>query len=463
MTAAPADRPPVSTDLGRTGRGLLSREGDRLVRVLDPRLCDERFRTAQAELRGRQPPGTLPIVADGPARDGYRIEYAAPAGFRTLGEAYAAAGHWHRRLLLAARVCEALAGWHHGRLATLGLDPHSVVLTGDGDSEETWLAPCPPVRVPTPRDLFGLDPESLAALAPEVVRGLAPHQRAEDAYALGTLAALALGCRPAATRDGDAGRVERQARDALLDVSAARSAVEPALRPAERLTALVRTVRLYRNRAPDARPPDAADLRRALLAAADLIGLAEDLWAGGDPVAALAALAPTGWPMSANWLAGRIHAATGDGPAAFAHYAEAVRQSPTQFRLRRERLDDLGRRWGADPEAPPEWADALLADIAYLQRFSGSADGPDLSLLEAEIYRRTGDDQRRMEALHAAAERAPGSLDILFRYASALRERGAHAEAAQAKALALRRIATMMRIPGAREEAQKWRARFDEL
>ena len=453
----------TAAEVGRTGRGLLLREGDRLVRVLDPRLCDERFRTAQAGLRGRRPPGTLEIVAEGPARDGYRIEYAAPADdYRTLGEAMAEAGHWHRRLRLAMRVCDALADWYRGRLATLGLDPHGVLVTGAGDDLRVWLAPCPPVRFATPRDLFGLDVASLAALAPEVVRGLAPQQRTEDAYALGTLAALALGCRPAATA-GAADRIERQARDALLAVSAAGSEVEPALAGAARVATLVRVIRLYRNHAADARPPDATELRRALGAAAALEEVAADLWADGDPAAALEALAHTGWPLSAHWLAGRVHAAGGDPAAAFGHYAEAVRQAPTQFKLRQQRLDDLFPLWTADPDASPEWAAAFLDDLAQLQRFSGPDDGPDLWLLEAAVHERAKDDGRLAAALHAAAGRAPNRLDVLYRYGEALRRLGAAAEVEQVKALARHRIATMARISRLGEEAAGWEEPFDEL
>jgi hypothetical protein len=444
-------------EIGRTGRGVLRRSGDRLVRVIDPRLCDERFRTALAELHGQPPPDTLPIVDSGPAHDGYHLEYAAPAELRTLGEAYAEAGHWSGRLVLAARVCEALDGWHHGRLATLGLDLHSVLV-----GSAVWLAPCPPVRAGTPRDLFGLDVPSLAGLAPELVRGTVPHQRAEDAYALGTLAALALGCRAYRPDDDPGDLVERQARDALLEVEVAASEVEPALRPADRLDALVRTIRLYRSRAADARPTDAAELRRALIAAADLLGLAEELWAAGDPVAGLEALENAAPGLSMHWLAGRINAGLGRATAAFDHYAEAVRLSPTQFRLREQRLDDLWRLWPPDGDAPAEWAEALLDDIARLRRWD-KRNTLALWLREADVHERRGDRYALATALHEAANRNPGSFEVLYRYGTVLRGLEATDEVTAVKELACSRLRTVGRMPGMAEEAARWCRRFDEL
>jgi hypothetical protein len=240
--------------------------------------------------------------------------------------------------------------------------------------------------------------------------------------------------------------------------------VEPALHEADRVATLVRTVRLYRNHAADARPTDAAELRRALLAAADLLGLAEELWTAGDPAGAVEALQLTEQGLPAHWLAGRIHAAAGDGPAAFRHYAEAVRLSPTQFRLRRQRLDDLWRLWSAADEAPPEWAEALLDDLAHLRRFSRAGGGPELSLQEAAVYERTGQGRALAAALHAAAQRDPGRFDILHRYAVALRGLGPEADASVegVKTLARHRITPLLRSPR-REEMLTWLQRFDEV
>jgi hypothetical protein len=447
---------------GRTARGELTRSGDRLVRVLDPRLCDERFRTALAELRGGQPPDTLPIVADGPAHDGYHIEYAAPAAYRTLGEAYAEAGHWSRRLVLAARVCEAMDGWYHGRIATLGLDPHTVLIVEEDGGSRARLAPCPPVRAATPRELFGLDLPALAALAPELVRGTAPHQRAEDAYALGTLAALALGCRAHRPGDGPAERVERQARDALLSVGV--DGVEPALRAADRLDTLVRTIRLYRNRAADARPTDAAELRQALLAAADLVALARELWTDGRPEAGLEALDLAEPGLAVHWLAGRINADTGRGAASFDRYAEAVRIAPTQFQLRQERLDDLWRLWSHDRDAPHEWADAMLDDLAWMQKFTSPRATPELWHREADVRERLGDDLYALAStLHKLVEQDNGGVELLYRYGSVLRRLHADDGAESVKGMGRHRLDVWEQIPGLREKVPWWRRRFDEL
>jgi hypothetical protein len=175
-----ADDPaPPGEDLRRTGRGVLRRDGGRLVRDIDPRLCDEGFRTRLAELRARNHPRTLAVVADGPAPDAYRIEYDAPDDCRTLSFELAEQPLWTERLTLITAVCDALDVWHGSRLAAVGLGPSDVLLTGEGAEATVWLAPCPPVRLSSAYDLYGIDPQSLAAIAPEVIRGPAlgrPHR-----------------------------------------------------------------------------------------------------------------------------------------------------------------------------------------------------------------------------------------------------------------------------------------------
>ncbi|MCY1139634.1 hypothetical protein OWR29_16665 [Actinoplanes sp. Pm04-4] len=462
MTAAPE-----TARLGNSSRGSLRREDDRLVRVLDPRQCDERFRTALAEIRGREWPDTLPILTHGPAGDGYRIEYAAD-GILTLAEAFEAVTHWSGRLILVADVCEAVDVWHRGRAAGLGLDAHTVVVkSGSGGIR---LAPCPPVRPASPLDLSDVDPGALAAVAPEAVRGLPAHQRAEDVYALGTLAALALGIRPEASGDGP-GRVERQARGVLLKVSATATVVEPFLHTSQRLEALLTTIRRCRNDSVDARPTDGAGLRRALLAMADLTGLAEEVWLAGDPAGARSVLSRTGPGFRSDWLAARIATAEGDGATAFEQYRRAVETAPTQYRLRQQRFDDMWALWQAAADPPPEWARALLDDLAFLRPF-GELPPAELWLREAEVHERAGTDglYRAARALYEATIREPDSFAVLLRYARCQRRisevegRADAAEVDKIRQVVSKRLDTMLRIKAiSREEAQRWRTQFDDV
>jgi tetratricopeptide (TPR) repeat protein len=453
----------AGTPIGRTGRGRLLRDHGHLDRVIDPRLCDERFRTELADLRGRRQPQCLPVVADGPAADGYRIRYEAPGEYRTLGEEFAAQAHWTGRLAVVALICETVAGWHHGQPATLALDPYSVLLTGSGDRRRVWLAPCPPVRLSSPLDLAAADDPALACIAPETVRGLASIERAEDMYALGTLAALALGA--GFRRCDEAGdRVEAQARGALLPPDRATGGFEPYLAGLPPVRDLVTAVEVYRATDPTGRPADAYRLGRAAAAVADTLGLAQQLRAT-DPGAVLEMLT---WESGADrigrhTLAAEICAERGDHETALMHYEEALRPEDTRPGLRRRRCDLLWTVWRAEAEPAAHRTATLLADLAYLQGHDPRG-GPELWLREAEVHERAGDDRKAAAALYRADRRNTADLRIALRYAACCRRLGDDERVVATRATASGRITNLVRMGDlTEEEGRRWRHRFDEV
>jgi len=105
-------------------------------------------------------------------------------------------------------------------------------------------------------DLFGIDAPILAAVAPEIVRGVALDRRAPDSYALATLAAQAAGCaEDAGSAEDDDGRVTAQARGTLLRADEPRSAVQESLHRAPEVRQLFQAIRRYRHPTGPGRPP----------------------------------------------------------------------------------------------------------------------------------------------------------------------------------------------------------------
>jgi tetratricopeptide (TPR) repeat protein len=454
---------------GHTARGTLWREDDRVVRVIDPRLCDEVFRGELARLRSGRHPRTLDVVRDGPAEDGYRIEYALPGRCRSLDEELAARTRWPGRLELLIALCDSVDIWHTSRMSSIGLDPHSVVFTGDGGDPVAWLAPCPPVRLGTPRDLFGVDEGSLAVVAPEVVRGLSPLGPPEDAYALGTLAARALGCGVGPWAGPD-GRVEAQARGALIDTDPQRSLAEPFLRRLGRIETLFATIRRYRDPVPDARPAGTRDLRRAITAALDVAGLAQDL-RRSDPAAALTVL---GWDearspderISRHRLAAEIAAEAGDPETALDHLDRAVELIPAHVQVREERGEQLWRWWCDRAEDRDRIGPRLLEDLAFLQP-RGHRAGAALWWREAVVHRHAKKPRAALRALFEAEKRDAADLMILLESARCWREldKAESDENVRAiRALARRRIPTLVAAGNLPEkEVKGWLDAFDAV
>src|SRR5690349_10729103 len=119
--------------LGATERGELWRAGrhqpdDRILRVVDAHLCDQRFRDATATLRRREHPRLLRVADAGWAGGRYYLEYAIAAEWRSLEEHLDALEHWHDRLPVVVGICEILPTWQECPIRPLGLDPRSVIM-----------------------------------------------------------------------------------------------------------------------------------------------------------------------------------------------------------------------------------------------------------------------------------------------------------------------------------------------
>ncbi|ANZ41015.1 hypothetical protein BBK82_38585 [Lentzea guizhouensis] len=252
--------------LGVTDRGSLWRAHDTVLRVVEPRFCDEAFREALTRLRHRRYPRLLEITGEGWTDGHFYVSYAVTPPWQTLEERLAGPLDWPERVALAADVCRAVELWQASPVHPLGLSLRSIVLMRHAGRWLPWLVPCPPIARPTPRDLFGLDATALAPLAPELIRGTATV--ALDGYALGTLVAQVLG--PATGTYDDEGRVEAQARGVLLSATGTR--VPVFLHHTPQFQAVVRTIERYRHPHPQARPDDAGDLLAALEAVVDLPG-----------------------------------------------------------------------------------------------------------------------------------------------------------------------------------------------
>jgi hypothetical protein len=447
-------------------RGSLRREDGRLVRVIDPRLCDENFRAELRLLKARNQALTLEIVRDGQVEEGYRIEYAAPPAARTLGEAMAAETRWADRLRLLVPLCDSVDHWHAGPMSSAGLDPAGVLLIdGDGGSV-AWLAPCPPVRLADPRDLLGVDETSLALLAPEVVRGLGTPGRPEDIYALGALAAWALGY-GSFTAPTPAERVEAQARGALIDAGPSQSLMEPGLRQAGRIDRLVATIRRYRDASPDARPAGTRELRRAIVAATDLVALARDLRTS-DPAVALRMLGQDGAGrpddrIAQHRLAAEIAAGDGDPETALDHLDRAVALSEAHVDVRGERGDLLWRLWNERVEDRERIGERLLAELAFL-RERVARPGVGLWVREAHVRMDRGDFAAALRALFAAEKLDGADLTILCLSGKCWRKLDRPANVEQVVDLAESRIRTLIAIGELSEqEGQRWLGCFRGL
>ncbi|WP_328473289.1 hypothetical protein OHA21_12110 [Actinoplanes sp. NBC_00393] len=453
---------------GHTARGVLRYENDRIVRVIDPRLCDEAFRAGLATVREPGQKRMLTVVGDGPGHDGYRIEYAVPPGYRTLAAGLDAADRWPDRLRLLVPVCESVDQWQTSQLPSLGLDPYGIVLLSDGGAVTAWLAPCPPVRLASPADLFDVDELSLAILAPEIVRGLAPAGSAEDMYALGSIAALALSC-AAFPCAGPAERVEAQARGALVGSDVAASAVDRGLGSLKRVEALFATMRRYRDNAADARPSTAAELRRVLIAAADLIALAQQL-RQDDPAAALAILA---WDigrtraeqLGRHQLAADICRQTGDLEAALAHLDRAVAVEPAHVDVRIRRCELLRRLWTERPAERDRLGPRLLEEVAFVRPHRSHA-AASLWMWEAAVHQHNREFGAALRALYEAGERDASNPAILLESCRCWRgisRPESDANCAAIKALAHRRIPTLVDAGNlSAEEARRWLHDIDD-
>lgn len=456
-----------ATDRGTLWRATRENEHDRIVRIVEPRFCDGRFRQALTGLRQRRDDRMLEITGEGWSGGNYHAEYAVPSPWLTLEERLAELPDWRDRGALLDQVCEVLPRWQASPVQPLGLNLRNIVVLEDAGRWDPWLVPCPAMTVGTPCDLFGLDTEIVAALAPEAVRGVQLDGRVQDAYALGTLVAQALGCPPARlAADDDEHRVEAQARGALLRSSPEGSGIPGYLHQVPQVLELFRTVRRYRHTEPDARPNDAAVLHAALAEATDPIALAGSLRTT-DPTRALQVLSwvddeNTERAALAAGLAAEINAEQGDRDAALRLLDKAVALAPERMDLRRRRTEAA---WRVFEPLPPgteagRIGDQLVKDLKLLRRLR-EIGGPTPHLRVAEVHRRRGDLAAAADELHAAVLADPADLSALLAYALCWVDLGDAATTRQTVAEAYRRIDRMEQSQMlTTREAHQWRKRF---
>ena len=465
------DAPLGSTDRGALWRASRRREHDRIVRLIEPVFCDGRFKQALANVRHRHHPRMLAITGEGLSGAHFYIEYAADAPWQTLGERLGALGNWRDRMAVLGLVCDALSHWSTSPVHPLGLNANSIVMVRDAGRWLPWLLPCPAITTSSPCDLFGVDPAAVAALAPEEIRGVQLDHRAQDAYAIGTLVAQAVGCTgPRLAADDDETRIETQARGALLRSTVEHSEIEPFLQQVPQVQELFRRIRHHRHPSPDARPGEVGKLRSAIAAVADPVALATAL-RHTNPHAALRVLAQPsvqeGHQLASSILAAEICVELGNLPEALRHLDRAVSVAPFRIDLRKQCCD---LRWLAYLELPPLVGEddpegqELLKDLTWLKVLD-PLPGNEAYLRAADVHRRRGEFDKAATELYEAAEREPGDLEALLRYAECWKtDLGDRDTAAAIVNEALSRIGKLERSEMLTEvEARQWRELFAAL
>ncbi|MGD9526062.1 MAG: hypothetical protein AB7L91_18280 [Dehalococcoidia bacterium] len=470
------DGPPgidLHAPVGITDRGVLWRasrhtDHDRILRIVAPQFCTGRFRQAIAALRRSRPIRMLEIVEEGWWDGYYHVEYAVPLPWQTLEERMRDTPGWRDRIGVLKSICGVVPHWQSGPVHPLGLNLRNVVLLRETGHWFPWLVGCPPTTIATPCDVFDLDSSVLAALAPELVRGVPRDDRALDAYALGTLAAQAIGCHPTSSTPVNAeSRVEVQARGAMLELTLAGSRVPPFLHTTPQLDQLVRTVQRYRHTEPEARPASATALVEAISVVDNPIELANTLLGAPhhDLEGALTILegaddAPE-LRLASAIRAADICARRNDPrrEAQFLDLALAVDAGRRDLRLRRFRA-----RWTLlsaqrHEETRQHEVDALLADVALLGE---SRRDPQPHRLAAEVHRWHGDHDAAAREYYQVINKDYRDLDTLHAYWLYWRDKpGAEDDADQTQALAFHRISKLRANDFlTEEEANRWRERF---
>ncbi|RJQ75388.1 hypothetical protein D5S17_21090 [Pseudonocardiaceae bacterium YIM PH 21723] len=462
--------------VGRTDRGVLWRAGreqphDRIVRIVKSRFVDGAFRQAVTGLGQRRPAGMVEITGHDWTADGhYYIEYGTDETWRTLGERLAELPDWQDRVELLDRVCSLFERWQRSPVFPLGLNLHNIIVVAEDGHWYPWLVPCPVVTPVTPRDLFGVDAVALAAVAPEIVRGLQQDSKAADAYALGTLVAQALGTVDARPDMSDEERVEAQARGILWPSLTADSRLPAALGDIRAGEDLVRVVERHRQGTSFARPVPAADLRSALATLKDPVAIARQL-RPVNPGRAMDVLDE----VPARDGQTRIEAALFGAEIAEEHqeldrmlrYLDiAVEVAPHRFDLRDRRYRAA---WRLFESLPPgrrrnELGSVIILDIALLDPAMPEGDDRNLRRRAAEVHLGCGSPAAAARELFVALERDPGDLDALFLYSRCWVELGDIPNARRTIAETRRRISrmvdTQILTPG---EAQQWLESFDRL
>jgi hypothetical protein len=462
-----------------TGPGMLRQatraaQGDRIVRIIDPRYCDLKFRRSLANLTGRQYARMFRIENEGWLGLQYGIVYHPDSSWEPLATHFQRL-HWRSRLLAVKEICDVVELWHNGPAHPLGLNLYNVVMAKDAGRWFPWLLPSPPVDYTSPCDLFGASPAIISATAPEVIRGVRSQPQAQDMYALGTLAIYALGCKEAPEAVDNSGRIEAQVCGAYLTCELKASDVEPFLQDSEALHRLVRVIQRYTYISPDARPNNANDLAAACMAAfeaTDPKALA-NLQIRQHNLNGAHSLLEWGFKNFGEDREGRLLAT---------NICEALENFPQALKhlevagslLEGLDLDDLQRRvelrskylqtlTAPAPGSSDSEGDLLLRDVELLKKLPPQAlsrrNMPYLSA--ALVYRRRQNLELSAQELYTATDIERSDMHALWLYGECLRDLGDSMSVAQVVAEAQRRIALMtMNHLMAQEDAHQWQKRF---
>lgn len=481
-----------ATERGTLWRGTRQRSGDRIVRLIDSRFCNFRFRNALSGLRASPQPRMLPIASDGFAGRQFYLEYVADGRWNTL-ESHFEMKHWRDRLRSLQQLCEAFAQWRKGTIRPLGLNVCSVIMVKDANVWFPWLLPCPPFEYSSPYDLLNIGEPVLSSLAPEIVRGVEGDTRVQDSYALGSLALRALGItesRPGVTMEELLEERACGARTGLESNPAGvlqNSAVEPFLHSLGEMERLLLVVRHYLQAAPEARPLGASELGDACahaLKTTDPINLATDLVQRGNSREALKMLAwgreKFGEDLQSLQLTVEICKKIEDFAGAVQHLNRTIglidqvgSGAIEDFQLRLDLcLQRCDLCWLLYKDLPPlkegeadPHGDTLLTDLTWLKASGYEPDERNEHLRRAAtIYRRRGDLTSAGQKLYEAAELEPSDLTTLFLYGDCLKDLGEQEAVAQLLQEARRRIERMTLAEFINSsESQLWLEKFDML
>jgi hypothetical protein len=476
----------AATDRGSLWTASREKRGDRIVRIIDPQFCDMNFRQTLRALRERQYPRTLPIVGEGWAGERFYIEYHVDSIWETLESCFEQL-HWRTRLDVMRQICEILPQWSNCPARPLGLDGRNLVMVTSAGRWFPWLLPCPPLNLSSPCDLFKSDTYVIASLAPEIIRDVYSDDRLRDAYALGVLAARALGCEESEQAESIEERIEAQACGALVVCDIRSSSVEDFLRDEPALGELFRVIQHYTQPSPSVRPLVATDLESACanaLASTDHVECARERIRRGNPRKGLQmlewGLTNFGDSVEALMLAVEICRGVEDYAGALRYLERAASALGNQGAFTPdavEALQDIYKqrcdlRWQLYQEMPPRAAgepdpegDALLEDLALLKRLSDTS--PERNLphkMSARIYRRRHDLAAAARELYEAASLEPSDMESLFEYGNCLMELGETDSTRMIVEEAHRRLQRMVVSEMMHEtEAQRWREKFNLL
>ena len=448
---------------------------DRIVRIVDPRFCDSRFRQSLNRLCDRPQPRMLPIVGAGFAGVHFYIEYHTDSQWETLEDSFKRI-HWRLRLAVMDSICQVLPLWSNSPIHPLGLNARNIIMVNDLGHHFPWLLPCPALHYASPCDLFGCDSPIISALAPEVIRGVPFPERTQDMYALGTLAIHALGCKEAPHAVTDEELVEAQARGALLFCEIKASEIEEFLYEVESLKRLLQVIQRYAHIAPQARPLEVLELQAASHSAVEATKPGALALVCVRQQNSRGALKILQWGFDTfgdnpeeRLFAANICERIEEFAEALKHLDIAVEIEPGDLNLRWRRFELRSMFYEKLPPVttgqPDPEGNLLLTDIELLKLFDQDSSNRNiLHKRAALIYRRRHALEMAAQELYQAAELEQSDMEALFLYGDCLREFGDSNAVTQLIQEARRRLERMVITELMQEkEAQQWHEQFDTL